>query len=107
MRYLITLLLLGLGFIAQSQIIYLTDNKYEADYICTIVNNRYEADWLININDWKRYSQQHHGNWYITENRYEAQFKVYISSGYYGGGKKARKIYFVCDKYQATLNEKY
>lgn len=101
----------GLGMLAAhmayGQIVYLTDNRYEADYICSIVSNKYEADWLIHINDWKRYSQQNHGNWYITENRYEAQFKVYISSGYYGGGDKARKIYFVCDKYQATLNEKY
>ena len=107
MKYIITSILLGLSFITQSQIVYLTDNKFEADYICSIVSSKFEADWLIHINDWKRYSQQHHGNWYITENRYEAQFKIYLSSGYYGGGKKSKKIFFVCDQYQATLNDKY
>ena len=107
MKIINTLLLLGLSYVAQSQVIYLTDNKYEADYICTIASNKYEADWLIHINDWKRYSQQNPGNWYITANKYEAKFKIHLSSGYYGGGSKARKIYFVCSQSEATLNDKY
>jgi len=107
MKIINTLLLLGLSYVAQSQVIYLTNNKYEADYICTIASNKYEADWLIHVNDWERFSRQNHGNWFITENKYKAQFKIHLSSGYYGGGDKVRKIYFVCDKYQATLNDKY
>ena len=89
----------------KGQVVYLTDNKFEADYICTIVGNKYEADWIIHINDWKRYSQQNPGNWYITENRYEAKFKIHISSGYYGGGKKAKKIFFTCNQYEAKLDD--
>jgi hypothetical protein len=107
MKYLITFILAGLSYISHSQIIYLTDSKYEADYICTIVSNKYEADWLIHINDWKRYSQQNHGNWYLTRYKPEATFKIYLSSGYYGGGDKARKIFFVCNQHEATLNDNY
>ena len=107
MRYLITLILAGLSYITQSQVIYLTDNINEADYICTIVNNKEEADWLININDWERYSRQHHGNWFLTENKNKATFTIYLKGAYYGGGKKSRKLYFVCSQTEATLNNKY
>ena len=106
MKYLVTLILAGLSYISQSQVIFLTEEN-DADYICTIVQNREEADWLIHINDWERYSRQHYGNWFLTENKDKAQFKIHISNGYYGGGRKARKIFFVCDPQQATLNDNY
>ena len=38
-----TLMLLGLSFIAQSQKVYLTTNRYEADYIVFITDSKYEA----------------------------------------------------------------
>lgn len=107
MKYLITLSLMLVGFIAQSQVIYLTDDINEADYICTIVANKEEADWYIYINEWERYSTFHHGNWFITEDKDKALFNIYLKGGYYGGGEKARKIYFVCNHTQATLNKKY
>ena len=107
MKYLVTLSLMLVGFIAQSQVIYLTDNINEADYICTIVANKEEADWFIYINEWERYSRQHYGNWYLTEDMDKATFNIYLKGGYYGGGDKARKIYFVCNHTQATLNDKY
>ena len=107
MKYLVTLSLMLVGFIAQSQVIYLTDNINEADYICTIVANKEEADWLIYINEWERYSRQHHGNWYITEDMSKATFNIYLKGAYYGGGDKARKIFFICDHSNATLNDKY
>jgi len=41
------------------QIIYVTDNRYEADYQVCVTNNRYEADWIV----------------YLTNKKYEAVLK--------------------------------
>ena len=44
---------------ANGQIIYQTENRFEADYILYVTNNRFEADKLI----------------YRTTNRFEAKFE--------------------------------
>ena len=44
---------------AYGQIIYQTENRFEADYVVYTTTNRFEADWMV----------------YITKNRFEAKFE--------------------------------
>ena len=41
----------------RSQVIYQTDNRFEADYVVYVTTNKFEADWMV----------------YMTKNRFEAK----------------------------------
>ena len=47
---------------ANSQVIYQTDNRFEADYVVYVTTNKFEADWWV----------------YMTTNRFEARERYYV-----------------------------
>ena len=57
MKYFIRTFFIVFTSTSFSQVVYVTDNQYEADYSVYVTKNKYEADWLI----------------YITNNRYDAE----------------------------------
>ena len=110
MKYLITLILTGLNYIAQSQQVYMTNNRYEADYIIYITNNKYDADNLIYVTDNKyeagwpceEIGATRCGRWYFTDSKYQANIKIYITNNRY---QADRKIYYTTNKYEAHFEQ--
>ena len=60
-----------------AQTIFVTDNPYNADFICYVTNNRFEADWSIYMTD-NRYDAGD-GRWFEVDSRYDADYVVYFT----------------------------
>jgi hypothetical protein len=88
------------------QQVYVTSNKFEADYVMFITNNRYEADNLIYVTDnrfeagWPcdEVDETFCGRWFMTDNKYRANIKVYFTNNRF---EADRKIYYTTNKYEA------
>ena len=88
------------------QQVYVTSNRYEADYVLFITDNKYEADNLIYITDnrfeagWpcEEVGNTLCGRWFMTDNKYRANIMVYFTNNRY---QADRKIYYTTNKYQA------
>lgn len=81
------------------QVVFITDNQYNADYQVFVTDNRYEADWIVYITD-NRYEARG-GIMYVSSNRYTADYLIYFTSNRYMAD---RKIYYTTNKYEAKLN---
>ena len=92
--------------IVYGQQVYVTSNRYEADYVLFITDNKYEADNLIYITDnrfeagWpcEEVGNTLCGRWFMTDNKYRANIMVYFTNYRY---QADRKIYYTTNKYQA------
>jgi len=60
------------------QVVFITDNQYNADYQVFVTDNRYEADWIVYITD-NRYEARG-GIMYVSSNRYTADYLIYFTS---------------------------
>lgn len=81
------------------QVVFITDNQYNADYQVCVTDNKYEADWIVYITD-NRYEARG-GIMYISNNRYTADYLIYFTDNRYMAD---RKIYYTTNKYEAKLN---
>ena len=79
------LFVLGVLFTSttHSQVIYITTNKYEADYILFITDSPYNADWKVYSTDNKYEARRNRGRWYFTTNKYEADYIIYLTKNRY------------------------
>jgi len=75
------LFFMGLLNVIFGQKIYITENKYNADYTVCPSPNQFTADLVIYITD-NRYEADN-GKWFITDNKYDADFIIYISTNQY------------------------
>jgi len=91
---------------ACGQQVYVTSNRFEADYVLFITDNKYEADNLIYITDnrfeagWpcEEVGNTLCGRWFMTDNKYRANIMVYFTNNRY---QADRRIYYTTNKYQA------
>ena len=81
------------------QVVFITDNQYNADYQVCVTDNKYEADWIVYITN-NRYEAKG-GIMYISNNRYAADYLIYFTDNRYMAD---RKIYYTTNKYEAKLN---
>ncbi len=81
------------------QVIFITDNQYNADYQVYVTDNRYEADWIVYITN-NRYEAKG-GIMYVSNDRYTADYLIYFTDNRYVAN---RKIYYTTNKYEAKLN---
>ena len=79
MKLILTTLSLIISSYCFSQCVYITYNKFLADYKIYITDNEWQADWVVfNVNSWHE-SKRTRGWWYVTKNQYQADFIVYIT----------------------------
>jgi hypothetical protein len=79
MKLILTTLSLIISSYCFSQCVYITDNKFLANYKIYITDNEWQADWVVfNVNSWHE-SKRTRGWWYVTKNQYQADFIVYIT----------------------------
>ena len=81
MRLGLFLFFMGLLNAIFGQKVYITENEYNADYTVCPSSNQFTADLIIYITD-NRYEADN-GKWFITDNKYDADFIVYISTNQY------------------------
>ena len=79
MKLFLTTLLLIISSYCFSQCVYITDNKFLADYTIFITDNEWEADWQILPVTSYYESQRMRGWWYTTKYQYQADFTIYIT----------------------------
>ena len=80
MKKLFNLVILTLfGSLCYSQVIFVTENRYEADYKIFITDRRYEANWWIFQTDRVYDAKNNRGQWFVTNNRYEADYVIFIT----------------------------
>ena len=63
---------------AYGQIIYQTENRFEADYIVYVTTNQFEADWIVYMTT-NRFEAKK-GIFYVTKNRFEADYILYVTT---------------------------
>lgn len=78
-RFAFLTLFLSLAALSKGQAIFLTNNKYLADYTIFITDNEWEADWQILPVTSYYESQRMRGWWYTTKYQYQADFTIYIT----------------------------
>ena len=79
MKLFLTTLSLIISSYCFSQCVYITNNKFLADYKIYITDNNWQADGIVcNVDSWYA-SQQTRGWWYITKYQYQADFTIYIT----------------------------
>lgn len=81
MRLGLFLFFMGLLNAIFGQKVYITENEYNADYTVCPSSNQFTADLIIYITD-NRYEADN-GKWFITDNKYDADFIIYISTNQY------------------------
>ena len=57
-----------------AQKVYVTDNPYNADYICYVTGDVFTADWVIYQTN-NQYEAED-GHWFITDTRWDADFVI-------------------------------
>ena len=53
MRTILFFLTVTFSFYANAQSVYITENKYDADFKVYVTSNKYEADWIVYITNKK------------------------------------------------------
>jgi len=87
-RNLLYLFLLFIG-VSYSQVVYVTNNKYEANVKQVyLTDDKYEADLIIKITNDKYKARSSDKYWYFTDNKYEALMIIYITENKYSADIK-------------------
>ena len=76
MKWLLTLLACIAWSTCSTQVIFVTENRFEADYKIYITENRFEADWIIYPSQNQYQARNYSGVWYVG-NTYESDTKFY------------------------------
>lgn len=73
-----------------SQVMYVTDREYDADYIVQIVEQPYSADLFVYQTDrvYDARQSNNDGIWFITNRENEADYNIYINTQ----GKGSRSL---------------
>lgn len=84
MKKLIFIFLLFIS-VSYSQVVYVTNNKHENDVKRVyMTDDKYEADLIVKITSDKYKARISNEYWYFTDDKYEAQMIIYITDDKYG-----------------------
>tara|TARA_B100000497_G_scaffold111493_1_gene131637 strand:+ start:40 stop:480 length:441 start_codon:yes stop_codon:yes gene_type:complete len=82
--------------ISSAQLIYSSDDKYNADIVVFVSNNRYNCDLVVFKSKDKYNLGNNKGHWYFSDNKYNSDKIIYFTEDKYNCDLI---IYFTEDKY--------
>lgn len=75
--------------VSYSQIVYVTNSKYDAKTTKVyLTDDKYESDLIVKITNDKYKARKSDKYWYFTDNKYEAQMIIYITDNKYSADVK-------------------
>ena len=65
--------------LSYSQHVYMTRNFYQADFVVDLIVDGKNCDWVVYLTNNEHIARVNSGLWFITDNKEESDFSVYIT----------------------------